>query len=323
MPASDCQTIWLYNRKTEKLEEERLYKAGIMVWLYRGWLGHLVVIWIVKWRWFSRFYTWLQNLNRSHFSVQQFVKAHQINVDELELPLESYPDFNAFFIRKFKTGARPVPADPRILIAPADSRLKIIPLHEDRLIPVKGRSFTLTELLGDAELAEEFRNGLCLSFRLAPEDYHRFIYFDEGMQHPVVRINGLLHSVSPLSLRRMYSVFTENVREVSVLDTDHFGKVVEVDVGALTVGRIEQHFPQGTEVYRGQEKGYFQLGGSSILLLFQPKRIWIDDDIWKYSTKDIETRVQLGEGIGCRYDSVKALKGSSNQEYKQRDSLKV
>ncbi len=98
----------------------------------------------------------------------------------------------------------------------------------------------------------------------------------------------------------MHAVFTQNVREYCVMDTAHFGEVIHVDVGALTVGRITQHHRCGHQAKRGEEKGYFQLGGSSILLLFQAGQVRIDDDILNYSQQDIETRVRLGEVIGKR-----------------------
>ena len=64
-------------------------------------------------------------------------------------------------------------------------------------------------------------------------------------------------------------MFTENKRDVVVLETSNFGRAVEVEVGALVVGQICQVHRSPACFDRGDEKGYFSFGGSTIVLLFE------------------------------------------------------
>ena len=73
----------------------------------------------------------------------------------------AYPTFNAFFTRALKPGARLADPDPRALLMPADGRISQCgPIENGRIFQAKGRSFTAAELLGDAEAAKPFENGV-------------------------------------------------------------------------------------------------------------------------------------------------------------------
>src|SRR5262249_7887165 len=182
----------------------------------------------------------------------------------------------------------------------ADCRFSAYPIREDTIYPVKARSFTVAQLVGDEEIAARYVGGLCLIFRLAPVDYHRFGYVDDCEQSPVEVINGFYRSVHPLSLRKMKAVFTENQREFCVLKTANFGEVIHIDVGATGVGRIVQNHPDGGIFARGEEKGYFEFGGSTVILLLKPGAATIDEEIAEYSGRGIGTIVRSGERIGTK-----------------------
>ncbi|MCI0524917.1 MAG: phosphatidylserine decarboxylase, partial [Acidobacteria bacterium] len=243
-------------------------------------------------------YARLQRGPGSKTKIRNFVENYGVNVDEIERPIESFNCFNEFFIRKLKPSARPIDRDPSSLISIADCRLSTYPIREDMVYPVKARSFTLARLVGDEGIAAAYAGGLCLIFRLAPVDYHRFAFVDDCEQTPVKVINGFYRSVHPLSLRRMKAVFTENRREYCVLKTANFGDVIHIDVGATGVGRIVQNHPGGGVFARGDEKGYFEFGGSTVILLLKRGAARIDEDIAEYSSRGIETIVRYGEKIG-------------------------
>jgi phosphatidylserine decarboxylase len=169
----------------------------------------------------------------------------------------------------------------------------------ETIVPIKGLRFPLAQLLADGALESRYRGGLCLVFRLAPMDYHRFCYVDDGEHGPVRRIPGYYHSVHPLALRAGIPALATNYRELTVLETRNFGSVVHIDVGALGVGKIVQHRAGGGPFQRGEEKGYFEWGASTTLLLLQTP-VCIDDDIMHYSRQGIETRVRYGSRIGRR-----------------------
>ncbi len=175
-------------------------------------------------------------------------------------------------------------------------------IPEDTVYPVKAKIFTLAEFLTarGGGFSEEVYRRTWPVFRLAPVDYHRFGFVDDCQQMPVQVINGFYRSVHPLSLRRMKAVFTENRRESCVLKTRNFGEVIHIDVGATSVGKIVQQHPSGGFFQRGEEKGYFEFGGSTVILLFQPNTVKMDEDISKYAAEGIETIVRYGERIGCK-----------------------
>jgi phosphatidylserine decarboxylase len=261
------------------------------------WLTEL----LLKRRWATELYARLQHGSRSKSKINRFIETFGIDLTELERPVESFNSFNEFFIRRLKPEARPIDRHPNHLISIADCRLSVYPIREGEVYPVKARSFTIAQLIGDEKLAADYAGGLCLIFRLAPVDYHRFCYVDDCEQSPVVAINGFYRSVHPLSLGKMKAVFTENRREYCVLKTANFDEVIHIDVGATGVGRIVQNHPQGGSVKRGEEKGYFEFGGSTSILLTRPGVAKIDEDIAEYSARGIETIVRYGEKIGSRF----------------------
>ncbi|MGH9768836.1 MAG: phosphatidylserine decarboxylase [Blastocatellia bacterium] len=297
--------ILLYDRETKSIREEVIFEKDVMEFFYGSRLGFFLTELFLKRRWATELYARLQRGPGSRAKIRRFVESHGVNLDEIEQPLDSYNTFNEFFIRKLKLSARPIDRDPASLISIADCRLSAYPLREAAVYPVKARSFTIAQLVGDEEIAAgyvaNYLGGLCLIFRLAPVDYHRFGYVDDCEQSPVEAINGFYRSVHPLSLRRMKAVFTENRREYCVLKTANFGEVIHIDVGATGVGRIVQNHPHGGRFARGEEKGYFEFGGSTVILLLKPGAATIDQDIAEYSGRGIETIVRYGEKIGGKF----------------------
>lgn len=297
------EPILLYNRRTGAVEEEVVFEKRAMEFLFGSGFGFWLTEALLKWRWATAFYARSQHSPASQAKIRRFIEQYGINVDEVEHPVAHYRTFNEFFIRKLKPSARPIDTTPAHLVSVADCRLAAYPIETQTVFPVKARQFTLAELL-DGTVSEtwqrQFYGGWCLIFRLAPVDYHRFGYVDDGEQLPVQVINGFYRSVHPFSLRRMKAVFTENQRQACLLQTRNFGPVIHLDVGATSVGRIVQRQPQGGPCQRGAEKGYFEFGGSTVILLLQADAVQLDDDIVSHSAQGIETIVRYGERIGCR-----------------------
>jgi phosphatidylserine decarboxylase len=291
------EAIQLYDRVARQLVTENVFSAGAMRFLYGTTLGLIVESLLVRHRWFSKIYGWRQRRSSSVSQIADFIHQHKIDVTELKRSLPDFKNFNEFFVRELKAGARPLPEDPGLLVSPADARLLVLPVRDGLVVPVKGREYSLASLLRDERLAERYHDGFCLVFRLAPSDHHRFIHIDHGMQSATRKINGALRSVSPLAIRAMLEIFARNAREVSTVETVHFGLVAQVDVGALAVGRIIQHNRHAGAVQRGSERGYFEFGGSTIILLFQAGRMELDSDISIQSDRGIETIVRQGERI--------------------------
>ncbi|MFC1771550.1 phosphatidylserine decarboxylase [Candidatus Margulisiibacteriota bacterium] len=290
--------IFLFNRKTDSLEEEIVFEERIMKFLFNTTIGFFLTEYILKWRFISLIYGFFQNTNSSGKKIKKFISNYNINTEEILHSPTSFKTFNDFFTRKLKTSARPINTQKDIFIAPADARLLAYHFQEDLVIPVKGKGFTISELLRTTDFNAQYKNGTCLVFRLAPVDYHRFCYIDNCQQSEIKSIKGFYRGVSPLSLSKGTPVFPENYREYCILNTENFGQVIHIDVGAIGVGKIVQHNYNQQTCQKGEEKGYFEFGGSTIVLLVQEGIVKIDDDVEKYSLKGIETIVRYGEQVG-------------------------
>jgi phosphatidylserine decarboxylase len=240
------------------------------------------------------------NGKRSLKQIPKFIEHYNIDVNEIKRPLNSFVSFNDFFVRELKPEARPVDMEPSHLISPADSRLMIWDLTKAEQLPVKGYWYKLNDLVKDESLAKEFADGWCFMYRLAPQDYHRYGYIDNGTQEKVRKIKGILHSVNRIALAETHSVMAKNYRELTILHTENFGKVIHIEVGALFVGKVIQRHNEAYTFKRGEEKGLFEFGGSTVIQLFKKDVVTPDADIIAQSVKGIETLVKIGEKVGLR-----------------------
>lgn len=295
---------FIYDRKSRTLMQETICGEGSMKFVYRTKIGKALGYTLLKRRFFTRLCTAKDFTRFSKRKIGKFIKRYRINMDEALRPVEDYRSFNDFFTRKLKDGARKIDMDPRALISPADSKCIAYPIQDGMVFSVKGIKYTLGELLRDEETAKEYLDGICIVFRLAPTDYHRFCYIDEGTQSPVREIKGHWNTVNTHYAPN--KVHATNYRQVCSMETVHFGPVTQVDVGAMMVGRIIQNKPNGGIFTKGEEKGYFEFGGSTVVLLFKRDRILLHDDILQYSSLGIESIVRQGEAIGCSLSETEA-----------------
>ena len=229
--------------------------------------------------------------------IQPFIRKNNIDMTQFD-PSDpaAYSNYNEFFSRKIRSGMRPIDPVPKHLIAPCDSKLTALPIGEDSRFTLKQTPYTLESLLRNPQTAEKFIGGYALIFRLTVDDYHRYCYIADGTISESTRIDGVLHTVNPIA-NDHYPIYKENSREYSILHTENFGDVLMMEVGALLVGKIVNHRENGP-VVRGQEKGYLQFGGSTVVLLLHKDAVQIDADILENSRMNIETIVRMGEKIG-------------------------
>ena len=286
-------SVQVYDRKRGVVYDEPQYGERRLHLLYETAFGRLLLGAIFARRWYSTLNAIRDKRPSSVRKIQPLVD--RFGIDMSDYPEQSYASYDSFITRKIDPARRPIAANPDSLIAVADSRLLAYVVTSDGRVAVKQSSYTITELLRDRDLAATYNEGACLVFRLGTEDYHRYCFADDGEVIRTNSINGVLHSVQPISSAR-YKAFSENHREYSVIETANFGTVVTVEVGAILVGKIHNH--DVTRCLRGQEKGYFSLGGSSIIVLLRPGMVTIDSDIIEHSRKQIETKVRLGEKVG-------------------------
>lgn len=211
---------------------------------------------------------------------------------------EKFRSFNAFFTRPVKPSARPIDRTPEVLISPCDAKLTVVPVTPEMHFTVKGAEYSLASFLGCKRLAERYSGGQVLIFRLTPDDYHRYCYPDACEIGVTRRIEGELNTVNPVAAEHDVKVYHRNTRTVTMLHTENFGAVLMIEVGAMLVGKIVNH-PHGSKVARGIEKGYFEFGGSTIVLVLEKDAAVIDAQICENSQNGAETIVRYGSGIGA------------------------
>lgn len=229
--------------------------------------------------------------------IKPFIEKNNIDMSLYEET--NYKSYNDFFCRKIKTQVRPVDFTPKSLISPCDSKLTVFKITDATRFVIKQTEYSVASLLQNEALAQEYKNGYALIFRLSVDDYHRYCYIDDAEKEKTVTIHGKLHTVNPIA-NDYFPIYKENTRTYSVLHSKNFEDVIMMEVGALLVGKIVNHHNNTEPVQRGQEKGYFEFGGSTVVVLLKENTVVIDEDILKNSEEDYETVVKFGEKIGAK-----------------------
>jgi len=293
-PLPEQQPVRYVDRQTGELKTEKIPGEKWLVWLYNNPVGEATLAILVKRKFVSSLYGRMMDKPSSVEKVQPFVQEYGIDLSIAEK--QEFSSFNDFFTRRLKKSARPVNNDTNVVVSPADGKLMAWADVSETDFLIKGYRFDVYSFLRDTVLASRYKNSSMIVIRLAPDDYHRFHFPVSGKVSPVKKINGYYYSVNPIALREITDIFLLNKREYTVITNDLFGQIVMAEVGATMVGSIMQTYT-GDTVVKGEEKGYFKFGGSTVVLLFEPDRIRIDDDLLANTRKDLETRVLTGERI--------------------------
>lgn len=297
--------IKYFNRELDRVETEKVYGDKAVRWLYQSVPGKTLSKWLIK-RPLSVLYGKVQESSWSQKKVKPFIKDFNIKIEEY-LPEEGhtedepYSSFNSFFIRRFRNGFRPFEASDALMPAFSEARyFGYESLGPDDQVPVKGDLLGGKALLSNEKWGEVFDHGPCLLARLCPVDYHRFHFPDEGEILDHYRVPGVLHSVNPIALKENPEIFAVNERQVTILETKNFGKLAYVEVGAICVGKIVQSRAMSGSFKRGEEKGYFLFGGSTVIVLGE-KGVWRPDQVvLDHTSKGMEVYQKLGTRIAER-----------------------
>ena len=217
------------------------------------------------------------------------------NIDMSIFEEKEFTSFNDFFLRRKKN--LNIDMQKTDFISPADAKLLVYKMSEDTVFDIKGSYYKKDDIV-DKGVLDGYENGYALIFRLDVSDYHHYHFIDDGSLDEYHYIKGRLHTVLPIAMTK-YKVFHTNSREYTTLHTENFGDIVQVEVGALNVGKIVNENVKTFK--RGDEKGHFEFGGSTIILFVKEKNVMIDNDILLNSTLGKEVIVSCGEKIGSKY----------------------
>lgn len=292
------------DRLTRQKNIEKVYGASALQFLYGSGLASLIfgkplLQLIARWPFFSKLYGYWQKLPFTKGKILPFIQKYHIDQTEFLQPVDAFASFNDFFIRKLKNEARPIVEDDQIAIMPADARYLFFQnIDTAQGFLVKGAKFTLKSLLNDEKLAAAYENGSMVIARLCPTDYHRFHFPVDCTPGTAQLINGWLYSVNPIALKKNIEIFTQNKRAITSLQSNHFGKVLFIEIGATNVGSIIQTYQPEAFAVKGAEKGYFSFGASSIILLFPPNSIEFDSDLLAATEAGFEIRCLFGQSMG-------------------------
>jgi phosphatidylserine decarboxylase len=292
------------DRKTHQEMTEKVYGKFYIDLLYgNSWLSRILSFLVLPFfahiNFLSRLYGAIQKSSVSKEKIHPFIEKFHVDTSEFLGSVDSYHSFNDFFIRKLKPECRPITPGDDIAILPADGRYLVYEnIEKNDGFFVKGKKFSLEKLLRNPELAQTYAQGSMAIARLAPVDYHRFHFPVNCLPEEPEPICGPLFSVNPAALKKHVEILAENKRVITPLKTKNFGTVLFIEVGATYVGTIHQTFDPHEPHVKGNEKGYFSFGGSSLILLFEPSRIQFDQDLVEASNRRIEVLGLMGQSLG-------------------------
>ncbi len=252
-----------------------------------------------------------QNRFWKNLFIKWFVWHYRVDLSEAEqLDPGAYPSFNRFFTRALKSGVRPMPEDPAVIVSPADGVVSQFgAITDGEIIQAKGKTYGVAELLGgNVRQAEAFRGGRFATIYLSPRDYHRLHMPIAGRLEAMVHVPGRLFSVNAATTAVIPNLFARNERVIAFFETEA-GPMALVLIGALFVASIETVWhgvvtpPKGQRIrtwryqdgapllQRGEELGRFNMG-STIIVLFGEQRIEWGDHLSSGAA------IRMGQPIG-------------------------
>jgi phosphatidylserine decarboxylase len=240
--------------------------------------------------------------------IAAFARAARVDLGEVRDPLGSFESLQSFFTRALREGARPIDPAPDALVSPCDGAWgESGRIESGRLLQVKGRPYSLAELLASRADAEAFEGGVFATFYLAPRDYHRFHAPCDASLERARHVPGTLWPVNRIGLDGVDSLFAQNERIAVTMRAARSGALLcLVAVGATMVGKVrlrfdslqtnvpgaagEEHRYDGLALAKGEEWGHFEFG-STIVLAARAGALALD-------ARPPGSRLRLGERIG-------------------------
>ncbi|MCH9614664.1 MAG: Phosphatidylserine decarboxylase proenzyme [Chlamydiia bacterium] len=263
------EKIEYIDRASREKKFEKVYGNFFLDLLYGNkWLAFALPL-LTRFAFASKLYALFQKAPSSKPKIKKFIRSYSINASEFTT--QNFHSFNDFFVRKLRSEVRPI--SPAKAVLPADGRYRVF--KDVSEFQIKGKTFDVDTLLGEPC---PYTPSLVLA-RLAPVDYHRFHFPCDCIPGKPRAINGPLYSVNPIAVAQNIAYLFENKRVVTPLESPDFGTVYFVEIGATYVGSIKQTYSPHRPVKKGDEKGYFEFGGSSIAIIFEQDKIDFATDL--------------------------------------------
>lgn len=243
---------------------------------------------------FSEMMGWILDSRLSTCIIPMYQKL--LKIDMSDVAEQKYESFNEFFTRTLVEGAREFCDESEGLPSPADGWATVVPINEQSRLRIKHTSYSVKDILHSKRLAKKYEGGIAIIVRLTVSDYHRYAYSVSGKKSINRRIDGLYHTVNPIA-NDYEPIYKTNTREYTKIMSPLYGDVLQMEVGALCVGRIVNYVGKA-EVKSGDEKGRFEFGGSTVVLFLEKDRVNVREDLILASRQGEETKVRMGESLG-------------------------
>ncbi|OYT34201.1 MAG: phosphatidylserine decarboxylase [Candidatus Aenigmarchaeota archaeon ex4484_52] len=296
MKIKTIKTLYI-KRNTKKICCEEEINDPLLCFFF-GKYGSLIRNHIFDYPVFSKILAHYYKSKFSKKAILKFIEKYNIDANEFEKNIEEFKSFNEFFIRKLKPCARKIEKNKISAICPADSMaLAFENIDTNKIFQIKHETFKLDELLKGFARAQDFECGNYCIFRLTPKHYHRFHFIDDGKIIKTKSLKGKLYSVNLVSLKQTKKLYIKNKKYLTLFESKNFGNIICIEIGAVCIGSIVQTY-KSKNVLKGDEKGYFQYGGSAILIFFQKNKIKIDNELLENTKNGYETEVKIGEFLG-------------------------
>lgn len=287
------------DRKSGEKVKENVPGEKWLKWLYYNPFGKLATSILVKRKFLSSYYGSTMDKEESKDKIKDFVDNFNINMDESLESIDSFKTFNEFFYRKLTADARKIDDGDDSIVSPADGKIIAFPdINKLDNFFIKGSEFNLKQFLNDNDLFKKYKDGAMAIIRLAPADYHRYHFPAAGTPSIAKLIDGDYYSVSPYAVKDNIRFLYENKRVITDLEINQNINIAIIEVGATMVGGIEQTYKPGAPIKKGDEKGYFKFGGSTVVLIFPKDTVVFDEDLLENSNNSLETKIMMGEKIG-------------------------
>ncbi len=293
-PFGENEPIKYIERKSGLLKTEQVAGEAWLRWLYNNPIGEFSTYALVKRKFLSEWYGNTMDKPDSKEKIADFVSTYQIDMSIAQK--QNFESFNDFFYRKLKENARPIYLDSNVVVSPADGKLLAYQNIGNQDFIVKGYRFNVRGFLQNDSLAAYYEQGSLIIVRLCPTDYHRYHFPVSGELLLETQLDGDYYSVSPIALKKKIELLSLNKRDYTIIETSQFGHVIMAEVAATMVGSMINTYANSS-VEKGEEKGYFKFGGSTIVLFFEKNSIKIDRDLLENTIKGLETEVEMGEHI--------------------------
>ncbi len=284
-------------RSSGELKTEKVYGEAWLAWLYNNPIGELTTSTLVKRKFLSDWYGSQMDKPNSAEKIEGFVETY--NIDLSICQKQEFDSFNDFFYRKLISDAREIDADSISVVSPADGKVLAYSNIKNEDFIVKGYKFNVKTFFQNPSLSDMYADGSLMIIRLCPTDYHRYHFPVSGIISIDTLINGDYYSVSPIALRKKVELISLNKRSYSVISTIEFGDVIMSEVAATMVGSMINTYSDNS-IIKGEEKGYFKFGGSTVVLFFKKGSIIIDNDLLENTRNGLETEIKMGERIAIK-----------------------